>query len=84
MYAMKKCTTKCTAKKCTTFKFLGYSVCCAKKVLQLTTHTIRNLGYVLATWGDGEMLEAIDDATHSTTTETYHLYSRDTKRKHEI
>ena len=33
---------------------------------------------------DGEMLEAIDDATHSTTTDTYQLYSRDTKRKYEI
>ena len=58
-----------------------FGVLCGKGV---TTHTIRNLGYVLAIWGDGEMLEAVDDATHSTTTDTYQLYSRDTKRKYEI
>jgi len=38
-----------------------FGVLCGKGV---TTHTIRNLGYVLAIWSDGEMLEAIDDATH--------------------
>ena len=57
-----------------------FGVLCGKGV---TTHTIRNLGYVLAIWGDGEMLEAVDDATHSTTTDTYQLYSRDTKRKYD-
>ena len=30
------------------------------------------------------MLEAVDDATHSATTGTYQLYSRDMKRKYEI
>ena len=33
-----------------------FGVLCGKGV---TTHTIRNLGYVLAIWGDGEMLEAV-------------------------
>jgi len=31
----------------------------------ITTHTLRNLGYVLAVWGDGELLDAVDDANHS-------------------
>ena len=48
----------------------------------VTTHMIRNLSYVLAIWGDAEMLEAVDDATHSTTADTYQLCSRDTKRKY--
>ena len=31
----------------------------------ITTHTLRNLGYVLAVWGDGQLLDAVDDANHS-------------------
>ena len=49
----------------------------------ITTHTLRNLGYVLAVWGDGELLDVVDDANHSVSTNTYKLYSRDTRRKYE-
>jgi len=49
----------------------------------ITTHTLRNLGYVLAVWGDGELLDAVDDANRSVNTNTYKLYSRDTRRKYE-
>ena len=49
----------------------------------ITTHTLRNLGYVLAVWGDAALLDAVDDANHSVSTNTYKLYSRDTRRKYE-
>jgi len=49
----------------------------------ITTHALRNLGYVLAVWGDGELLDAVDDANHSVSTNIYKLYSRDTRRKYE-
>ena len=49
----------------------------------ITIHTLRNLGYVLAVWGDGALLDAVDDANHSVSTNTYKLYSRDTRRKYE-
>jgi len=39
----------------------------------ITTHTLRNLGYVLAVWGDGELLDAVDNANHSVNTNTYKL-----------
>ena len=37
----------------------------------ITTHTLRNQGCMLAVWGDGELLDAVDDANHSVNTNAY-------------
>jgi len=44
----------------------------------LTTHSLRNLGYVLATWGDGDRAVAISDAQHQIDADSFTRYTRDT------
>ena len=44
----------------------------------LTTHSLRNLGYVLATWGDGDRAVAISDAQHHIDADSFTRYTRDT------
>ena len=49
-----------------------------KDVRGLTTHSLRNLGYVLATWGDGDRAVAISDAMHQIDADSFTRYTRDT------
>jgi len=44
----------------------------------LSTHSLRNLGYVLATWGDGDRAVAITYAQHQIDADSYTRYTRDT------
>ena len=46
----------------------------------LTCHSMRNFGYVLSCWGDGNVEDAIFDADHSPCSKSYQLYTRDTLR----
>ncbi len=49
-----------------------------KEVRGLTTHSLRNLGYILATWGDGDRAVAISDAMHQIDADSFTRYTRDT------
>jgi len=40
----------------------------------LTCHSMRNFGYVLSYWGDGNVEDAIFDADHSPCSKSYQLY----------
>jgi len=44
----------------------------------LSTHSLRNLGYVLATWGDGDRAVAISNAQHHIDADSFTRYTRDT------
>ena len=49
----------------------------------LTCHSMRNFGYVLSCWGEGDIEDAIFDADHSPCSKSYQLYTRDTLRVYE-
>ena len=49
----------------------------------LTCHSMRNFGYVLSCWGDGNVEDAIFDTDHSPCSKSYQLYTRDTLRVYE-
>ena len=62
---------------------MSYELFDTNDIRGLTCHSMRNLGYVLSCWGEGNIEDEIFDADHSPCSKSYQLYTRDTLRVYE-